>query len=631
MSSILSVGQTALNAAQAGLVTTGHNIANANTAGYTRQVVVQGAADGQDAGYGYIGKGTEVVGVQRVYDEFLSNATLSAQVSKGQLDSYYSQIRQVNNMLADSTSGLSPVLQDFFNSAQTMSSDPSSAAARQAMLSSASTLVGRFQGINAQLDEMRQGVNTELRAGTDSINTQARQIAKLNDLIEKAHSTGSAPNDLLDQRDQAVSDLAREIKVSVVKQGNIYNVLIGNGQPLVVNTKTYDLSVAPSATDPARMEIAYKNSAGQPILLAEDSITGGKLGGLIDFRARTLDPAQNALGRIAITLGAAVNGQQALGNDAAGAAGKPFFTLAQPVVTPSSKNADPSAAAQAAISDPGLLTGSDYQLQVEASPAGSYSVRRLSDNQLFTGSPPSLDGVDFSITGTLTAGDQFLIRPTVAGASASGGFGLALTDPRQIAAASAISATAASGNTGTGRISAGTVAADNGSLRQPVSITFTSATSYSVSGGGLAAANLAYTPGSDISYNGWTVQISGTPASGDAFSIGPTSGAATGDNRNALAMARLQTASTTGGLSFQGAYSQLVSQVGNKTQELQTTSAAADQQYDSANAAQQSVSGVNLDEEAANLLRYQQAYQAAGKVMKAASDMFQVLLSLGAN
>jgi flagellar hook-associated protein 1 FlgK len=637
MSSILSVGQSALNAAQAGLVTTGHNIANANTAGYTRQVVEQKAAVGQDTGFGYVGKGTQVSGISRVYDQFMNNAVLSAQVGKGQTDSYYAQIQQVNNMLADPTSGLTPVLQDFFSSIQDMASDPGSAAARQAALSSANTLAGRFQDMNTQLSDVRQGLNSEMQASVSNINVYAQQIAKLNDDIEKATASGNSPNDLLDQRDQAVNQLAQEIKVSVVRQGNTYNVMIGNGQPLVVGAKNYNLSLAPSDTDSSRMEVAYTGGNGQQVLLAENSITGGKLGGIMAFRAQALDTTQNALGRIAITVGTAVNAQHALGNDANGQPGGALFTVAQPIVTASSRNGDRNATATATISNPSLLTGSDYQLKIDdaSTTPPSYSVLRLSDNKLFSGSPASIDGVDFGLgsTGSFTTGDAFLVRPTIAGASASGGISVAINDPAKLAAASAISTSAASGNAGTGTISAGTVAGDpSGNLRQPVTIKFTSATTYDVTGTGpgLPATGLSYSAGGNISYNGWTVQISGAPAGGDSFSIGPTGPNSTGDNRNALALAQLQTANTTGGVSFQGAYSQLVSQVGNKTKELQTTSAAADAQYDSAVAAQQSVSGVNLDEEAANLLKYQQAYQAAGKVMKAADDMFQVLMSLGA-
>jgi flagellar hook-associated protein 1 FlgK len=241
-----------------------------------------------------------------------------------------------------------------------------------------------------------------------------------------------------------------------------------------------------------------------------------------------------------------------------------------------------------------------------------------------------VDGVSFGISGPLTAGDEFLVRPTADGASLRNGINVKITDKSAIALGSPLASAAASGNAGTGSISAPTVTAAGAALTQPVSITFTSANTFDVTGPGLSATGLAFKAGEDISYNGWKLQISGVPASGDSFTVGAGSNGS-GDNRNALALAALQSANTTDGASttFQGAYSQLVNQVGNKTRELASTSAAAEQLRASAVSSQQAESGVNLDEEAANLLRYQQAYQAAGKVMKAASDMFDVLLSLG--
>jgi flagellar hook-associated protein 1 FlgK len=639
--SILSVGQSALTAAQVGLVTTGHNIANAATPGYNRQVVIQGAVSGQDSGYGYVGKGTEVTGVRRVYSEFLGNQVVSTQTAKGQLDSYYSQIQQVNNMLADSKSGLSPALQDFFSSIAATTSDPSSAAARQSMLSSANTLAGRFQNMDTQLDEQRQGINSGIRSSVEGINVYAQQIGKLNDAIEKAmNNGGNAPNDLLDQRDQAVSELSKEIKVSVVKQGNTFNVMIGSGQPLVVGSKTYNLSVTQSPTDAGRAEVAY-DFGGKPVMLAEDSISGGTLGGLMEFRAKTLDPTQNALGRVAITLATEFNRQHAMGQDQAGLPGGDFFDIGAPLVAPNSansKNVDgsPMGGVEASFNPLATksLTTSDYKLKITdaaASPV-AYSVIRLSDNTAFGNSPAEVDGVQFKLTNAPSTGDSFVVRPTAGGASAASGIRVKISDPAKIALGSPLRASAAGANTGTGSASGVTATAPAANPVQPFTITFSNATTFSVtdSAGNAVLSNQAFQAGADISAGGWTLQLKGAPAAGDVFTVGANAGAS-GDNSNALALSRLQTASTTNGnASFQGAYSQLVNQVGNKTRELEVTSAAAGQLFSSAVTAQQSESGVNLDEEAANLMKYQQAYQAAGKLMKTASDMFDVLLSLGA-
>jgi flagellar hook-associated protein 1 FlgK len=168
-------------------------------------------------------------------------------------------------------------------------------------------------------------------------------------------------------------------------------------------------------------------------------------------------------------------------------------------------------------------------------------------------------------------------------------------------------------------------------LTQSVTITFTGPGTFDVSGAGTGnPVGLSYTPGATISYNGWSITLTGTPAAGDSFTIGPNA-AGVGDNRNALALARLQTTNLLEGAttSFQGAYAQLVSGVGNETRTLQVTSDAQAKLLADTKAAREAVSGVNLDEEAANLLRYQQAYQASAKVLSIAATLFDAILNIG--
>ena len=631
--SILSIGQSALAAAQVGLSTTSHNIANASTPGYSRQVAIQGTAQAQNFGFGFMGQGTQISTIQRVYNEYLGVQMQSAQASKSGLDSYYTQIKQIDNMLADPASGMSPALQNFFSGIQGLASNPADIPSRQAVLSSADTLVGRFQSMAGQLSEMGQGVNSQIQSSVSAINSYADQIAQLNDAISKAQrGTGQPPNDLLDQRDQLVLDLNKEIKATVVKQGDgSYNVFIGNGQALVVGATTSKLVSVASATDPSKIEVAYQGLNGSTVTLSESSLVGGQLGGLVEFRSKTLEPAQNALGRVAIGLASTINAQHRLGQDLNGNPGGDLFTLASPVVTASSTNGS-SASVTASISDAGALTTSDYRLQYDGS---NYTLTRLSDNTTTTFAPAALpatvDGVTLNVSTTPAAGDSFLIRPTVNGAS---GIGVAITDPSLLAAAAPIRTATATGNTGSATISAGSVNAPpppNANLQQPVTITFTSPTTYDVTGTGTGnPTGLTYTPGSTITYNGWSATISGTPATGDSFTVASNAGGV-GDSRNALLLGALQTTNTlaNGTTSYQGAYSQLVSQIGNKTRELEVTSSAAGNLLAEANLSMQNESGVNLDEEASNLLRYQQAYQAAGKVMQIASQLFDVLLSIG--
>lgn len=641
-SSILSVGQTALAAAQVGLVTTGHNIANAATPGYSRQVVMQGAVAGQDNGFGFVGKGTEVTAVRRVYSQFLSDQVNSATTAQGRLSAYYTQAKRIDSLLADPSVGISPALQGFFKDVQNVSADPNGAAARQSLMSSANSLAASFQTLDGQLSEMRDGVNSEINASVTSINSYARQIAQLNEAIEKAQSgaDGKPANDLLDQRDLVVNQLAKEIKVNVVQQNDSYNVFIGNGQPLVIATKTFNLVPMTSATDSTRLDVGYVSN-GQTTRLSEAALTGGRLSGLFEFRSETLDAAQNALGRVAIGLATTFNAQHRLGQTQSGAMGGDFFAVAGPVATASTANTG-NGVPGAAIVDASALTLSDYRLQFDGS---NYKLTRLKDGavQSFASLPQTVDGVAFSMSGTPATSDTYLIRPTVAGA---GSFRVAITDKAAIAAAAPVATAAGAANTGLGTISAGSVTPGFSSAVLTPSVTVavggngTTLTGFpnlpvTVTNNGVdtvyaAGTPVPYTAGATISFGNVSFSLSGTPADGDTFTIGRNLNGA-GDSRNAVLLAGLQGKGTLDGntTSYLGAYSQMVSMIGNKTREMEVTSTAAGKLQAQAVQAQQSESGVNLDEEAANLLRYQQAYQAAGKVMQTASDLFQTLLELG--
>lgn len=753
-SNIFGIGQSALSAAQLGIATAGHNIANASTPGYSRQVILQAANEPQNLGGSFIGQGVSVTQIQRQYNAFLSGQVNASQSASNQANVYSAQISQINNLVADPTAGVTPALQDFFKSFQNLAASPNGtagAAARQAAVSSAQSLAGRVNGLQTRLDQIRDDVNGQIGTVVGSINSYAAELANLNDVIEKAQGSstiGNAPNDLLDQRDQLVTELSKLTKVSVVPQGAKYNVFIGNGQPLVLGSAVTKLQVAQSNTDPTRTEVSYVSN-GASVLLPENSFAGGKLAGLLDFRANTLDVAQNGLGRIAIGLATQFNDQQKLGLDLNGQPGGTFFNIAGPISRPSALNTS-TADVNATITDTTALTTSDYRLQFIG---GNYKITRLSDGVSQTSAtlPAKFDGINFQLApppaaATPNAGDEFLIKPTAAGGSS---FSVAIQDPTKLAAAAPLTTGFPTTNTGTGKISNGVqasqVAAGSNSatatigpvttddsyqgstLAAPVTLTYsggnitgfpatatvsvkvgavttnyappatvpyTSGATISFSGASFtikdgaapspvgppsngdtftlsasqpvaatkltynsvantltgfpATANVTvtnggtsttypagsaipYTNGSTISYNGISFSVTGSPANGDVFNVAPNTNGS-GDNRNAALLSNLQTQNTVAGktTTFQGGYAQLVSLVGNKAHELEITSASETKLLAQNVTAQQSESGVNLDEEAADLLRYQQAYQAAGKLMQIASTLFDQLLSLGA-
>ena len=637
MPSILGVGQSGLAAAQVGITTTGHNITNASTPGYSRQLVIQASKGGQQIGAAFQGQGTDVVAVQRVFDNFTASRVNASQTSKSSLDAYNAQITQIDNLFADPTTGLSPTLQDFFGNIQGLAADPGSAAQRQTLLSSSQSLVSRFRSLDDQLSQIGDGVNKQITGSVTNINSYTQQIAKLNDAIAKvaASADGALPNDLLDQRDLLINQLSKEVKVTVSDQpGTGYNVSIGNGQPLVIGNATFTLQITNSPTDQNRLEVGYVTATGLT-RLPESSFTGGTLGGLFDFRSITLDPARNELGRVALGLASQINDQSRLGIDLNGKPGKNFFTIPGPQTTPSSLNTG-NTLIDATVVDVTALTASDYRVAFDGT---NYNVTRLKDNVLLsTGAlPVTLDGINFTKKSgtTVNAGDNYLVRPTVASAS---GIAVALTDKTEIAAAAPIvtaagvtvPATGPSTNGGNGKISAGSVDATYlaAPLTTPVKLSF--------NGGSISSSPAVvgfpqpYVSGQNISFGGITFNITGAPINGDTFTIAPNT-TGSGDGRNAVALGALQTKQVFDNNSntFGSAYGLFVSNVGNKAREVSVNAAAEGKLLANAVAVQQSQSGVNLDEEASNLLRYQQAYQAAGKLMQTASTLFDVLLGLG--
>ena len=635
--SIFGIAVSALNTAQAGLATTSNNIANANTPGYTLERTVQAQMPAQNTGSGFMGQGVSVSTVQRLYDQFLTGQVLAAQTQSSNLNTQLGLAQQVSNLLGNSSSGLTPSMQSFFTAVNAVANAPQSIPARQTLISSAQSLADGVQSMNQNLNQIRDGLNGQITSSVTQINSYAKQIASLNDQIVQlqANTPNQQPNSLLDQRDQLTNQLSQEIRVSTLKQSDgSMNVFIGNGQSLVLGNQVSSLQTVTSTTDPTALEVAYTNN-GIVSRMQQSSLQGGNLGAYLGFRQTVLDPAINALGRIAMGFADTFNQQQQQGLDLNGALGTSMFTLATPSVTAATSNVG-NGVVTATVNSTATLTGSDYSVQFDGT---NYNVFDNSTNSLVQAITPAQMAAGQAVTGTgitlqLTGGapansDTFLVRPTVNGASS---FALNITDPTKIAAASAIRSNAPTSNLGTGTIAAATVVPGvpvNANLQATVTLTFTSATTYTVAGAVPAMGPQTYTAGAAITINGWTTQISGTPSAGDTFTVAKNANAST-DGTNALLMAALQTANTLANstTSFQGAYGQLIGQVGTQTNQLSVTSKAQTSMLASVTASQQSVSGVNLDEEAANLLRYQQAYQAAGKAMQIANTMFDTILNL---
>lgn len=719
---VLGVGVSGALAAQRALSTAGHNIANATTEGFSRQRVDMVARKPQLAGNGAIGTGVVVDNVRRVYDGFVVNELRDTTASSNAFETFHDYTSQVDNMLADPEAGLAPSLQSFFASVNGVADDPSSTSARQVMLSEANSLSDRFAYINGRFESLRNNVTKDMRQIAVEINDLAKAIGSINHTIVQAKEIGGkSPNDLLDQRDRLVQQLAEKTSVRVSEQDDgRLNVFIGNGQTLVVGDEYSQLEVRSGGFDPSQVDVVFKGTGGDSVITR--FIEGGALGGLLDFRRGVLDTAQNELGLISIGVAKTFNEQHRLGMDLQSAMGGNFFAEADksaPIVLPSTKNhGDMEFAAK--IIDTDKLTTSDYQLIYRQ---GTYTLLRVQDDSVvgyYNSFPQDIESEGFSIENlrgsNIQDGDIFEIRPTRAGAK---DFGVEINNVIKIAAASPLRTEASVNNLGSAEIlpaetldksmPAFTLATES-KLKPPFVIRFVDEQNFEVldnTGKVIPASQVARAPNDEqikVSENAllqkgatpaipatetedgraipamppnkdkhnehghglgehdehpedgvpvvqtsipydrekgvdifpglsgvdskFRIRVAGEPKKGDMFRV-EFNDNGIGDNRNILQLASLQDKPTlaNGTSNYSEIYSQLVSRVGSKTHELEVNSKAQKLLLDQAMERRESISGVNLDEEAANMIRYQNLYQANAQVMATANKMFETLIA----
>jgi flagellar hook-associated protein 1 FlgK len=439
---LANLGKAGLLVAQNRLQTAGHNINNAATAGYSRQTVLAQTAGATPTSGGWIGRGVQAVSVQRSYDNFLQNQLTGSLTRGAALKTYGDQVSQINNLVADRTVGISPGIQKFFDSLDAVASAPADVAARQELIGQANSLAAQIRDANAFLDSQRNNVNTQIDTTVSQINSYLDRIQDMNRqiTIAKATNPDQPPNDLLDQRDQLVSELGQLVDVQAYEQDDRVSLTIGNGQTVLGGDSIYYLEAHPSKADPSRMAVNYttKDAAGNPvpIEMEDKRITGGKLGGLLTFRTDALDATQNDLGRVALGISIAINEQHKLGVDLAGTPGVDFFTVGTPKVIGNERNSAGAGTPTAAFV-PGELskiTNQDYRVEFDGT---NYKVTREPEGTALTptitGTTLSFDGVEIDTAGmTPAAGDSWLIQPT---RDVSAAMTVAITDPAHIAAA----------------------------------------------------------------------------------------------------------------------------------------------------------------------------------------------------
>jgi flagellar hook-associated protein 1 len=709
--SILSTGVSGLMASQRALATTGHNISSATTEGYSRQRVEFAPQDAQRTGGYYVGQGVRLTSVQRVQDGLVNTQLRNTLTINTNTSVRLAYAERVDNLLADETTGLTPILDSYSAALQDVADDPTALPARITLLSTATTLTTRLGAVNGQLEEQRGLVNGQIKETVGELNQLAQKVADLNSRISGGFTgTSGPPNDLLDQRDVLLNQIAQRVDVGITKDDDgAVNVFVGNGQTLVMGNNARTLLTGNFSGDPGNLDIGLQiNATGLPANITRQ-ITGGKLGGLIDTRTNILDVAQNTLGLIGLTLTTRFNEQNKLGLDLNGEVGGDIFEIPAVMVYPKPNNGEMDVPTVTVV-DVAALSASDYRLHYQSEQF--YLMRQPSNERVTLTSDPDQpelligDGLQIDpsvlLAGTPKNGDSWLIQPTRTAAST---FEVIMEDPNQIAAASG--ALADDRNSGSTKLIDLRITDESAATAKPAAIVVNETADafnlVSISDGaeiGGAAVDsfriidpkkIGATPSASVTFDagnkqfnvggerfsldpsgvttiatqGWEMRIRGTPENGTVFTIAVAateieteepktttiigsgweldlqgepdqydtftldlSKGRGGDNRNLLAMTALQDAFLVRGKeTFHGSYNSLLSEVSTETRHMQIAHTANVTLLEDAQAQREAVAGVNLDEEAANLLRFQQAYQAAAQVISTSSTLFDTLLN----
>ncbi|MCL8298696.1 flagellar hook-associated protein FlgK [Pseudomonas mosselii] len=676
--SLISIGLSGLNASQTALSITGNNIANAAVSGYSRQQTIQTTGPSHNIGTGFVGTGTTLSDVRRIYNAYLDNQLQTSTSLNTDAAAFQDQITGIDKLLAESDTGISSVLTAFFSALQTASAKPSDVASRQLLLTQAQTLSNRFNAISSQMSKQNDSINSQLDTLSGQVNKLTSSIADLNKQITQLSASGASPNNLLDARSEAVRQLNELVGVTVQERDGNYDVYLGNGQSLVTGNRANTLTAVPSAADQSQysLQINYPTFSSD----VTSVVTGGQIGGLLRYRNDVLTPSMNELGRVALVVADSINSQLGQGLDANAQFGSALFSSINSALAisqrslASTNNSAGSGNLDVTIANSGALTTYDYEVKFTG--PNQYSVRRsdgtdMGNFDLTTTPPPVIDGFTLKLNGGgLAAGDSFKVSPT---RSAAGSINTVLTDANKLAFAGPINGVVGSGNTGSGTITQPNLGAkldiyggadtaliqDSIKHSMPVRMVFQAAsggtqgyTLYDSKGNSIGTGTIV--PGQD---NKLTINVpmrdasgapildgsgnprtfsvettvGGSPATNDSFTFGFNADGKS-DNRNAQALLGLQTKSTVGvtsggGSSFTSAYASLVERVGAKANQAKIDTVATKAVLDAAKESRNGVSGVNLDDEAANLIKFQHYYTASSQIIKAAQETFSILIN----
>jgi len=671
MSGLLNVGTRALMANQVALQTAGNNIANVNTPGYSRQSVVLQTAPGQYTGGGYIGSGVDIQTIERNYSAFLTRQSALAGATASADSTRADQLKQLESIFAGGSTGLGAAVSDMLNSFSDVANAPTDLTARTVALSRVDETAARMRSASKSLDDLQQGVSQTLSQDVSAVNGLAQSIANVNQQIARAQGSGQPPNDLLDQRDQLVRDLNQYVQTtSIPASDGTLGIFLAGSQALVLGTTVSPvLIVKDDFGDPLKSKLAI-NQSGQSITLDENALGGGKVSGLLRFQNSDLNEGRNLLGRLTLAVSTSMNDQHKLGLDLNGNIGGNLFTpttfgaknILQPLA-PAMLNSATAGNLTLAISDTSKFAASDYEVNFASTTNGTVTRRSDGVSTAFTFTPgtgatggtfafqnpatglndlPAIDGLVLGAvtTSAPNAGDRFLLKPFSTSAST---ISSAFSTPSALAVASPVAASASSANTGTlaiTNLAAQTVASLIGDTYRIkfnvaagmttydiVDTTTTPATTVSAAQPFVSGQSITYAPVTVPATPGWSLTLSGAAANGDTFTIQPQPAAYRNLNAgNANAMMALRDKPMFDGAALTDGYAGLIAQVGVRAQGANYAATVSSSIATNLESARTGVSGVNLDEEAAKLLQFQQAYQASAKLIQASQNMFDTLI-----
>ena len=464
-------------------------------------------------------------------------------------------------------------------------------------------------------------------------------MAAINEQIARATGNGQSPNDLLDQRDQIIRDINQYVQTTQIPADDgTVGLFVAGSQPLVLGSTAASLSIDDATTFPGsgQSKLFFNRPGATPVELDENVLGGGSVSGLLRFQNTDLSEGRNLLGRMALAIGMTMNDQQNLGLTLDGVPGKDLFAL--PTSMPGYTNG--AGVGTVSFTGPTQFAASDYEIRFTTGTAGQ--VVRLSDGQStpFTSAANlatlQIDGLNFNLTTPGNPGERMLFKPF---STAANNIQALVYSPRDLAAANPINAAMGTANGGTMQLGSLKATGNPALILPPVTgvqLSFAAGppVTYTVNGSSnppSGTSGLPYVSGQAISIDGWEITLQGTPKSGDTVTVGNATDPQYGDfytrdAGNAKALMGLRDVKMFDESTLSDGYAGAIAQVGTRTQsakfaEQLSSTIAANLERD-----RTAVSGVNLDEEAAKLIQYQQAYQASAKMIQIAQNIFDSLI-----